>query len=209
VVRFYNNIQDRGDCQTPRSRTRHRILWVGLWVGNFAFPCNQGDQPFSQFGLLLVWVVNGPAGIAETPEIDRPQEETARRPFGLIATPRTESEWPCSVRSSRPVSRSHTFSVSSRETETAIGPSGLTATPLTAEEWPHWPRRRPAQSQFRQALFGLSRSSLPAQPRIQVLAAISRQPRSLLLCEGFPPEAEGVGRILKPTSNVLGWEPRW
>jgi hypothetical protein len=30
VVRFYNNIQDRGDCQTPRKsyKTLHSVGWV-------------------------------------------------------------------------------------------------------------------------------------------------------------------------------------
>ena len=53
----------------------------------------------------------------------------------------------CSVRSSRPLSRSHTFSVLSPEAETARRPSGLTATPLTEAEWPasvrsSWPLSR-------------------------------------------------------------------
>src|SRR4051794_4035230 len=38
------------------------------------------------------------------------EADTTRRPFGLTATPETISEWPASVRSSRPLSRSHTFS---------------------------------------------------------------------------------------------------
>ena len=43
----------------------------------------------------------------------------------------TPSEWPARVRSSRPLSRSHTFSVLSSDAETARRPSGVTATPLT------------------------------------------------------------------------------
>ena len=33
VVRLYNNIQDRGDCQTPRKsyKTSHPVGWVGGW----------------------------------------------------------------------------------------------------------------------------------------------------------------------------------
>jgi hypothetical protein len=31
VIRFYNNLQDCGDCQNTRKWTRHRILWAGLW----------------------------------------------------------------------------------------------------------------------------------------------------------------------------------
>jgi hypothetical protein len=33
VVRFYNNIQDRGDCQTPRKsyKTSHSVGWVVGW----------------------------------------------------------------------------------------------------------------------------------------------------------------------------------
>ena len=33
MVRFYNNIQDRGDCQTPRKsyKTSHSVGWVVGW----------------------------------------------------------------------------------------------------------------------------------------------------------------------------------
>jgi hypothetical protein len=37
VVRFYNNIQDRGDCQTPRKsyKTPHSVGWVVGWKKGF------------------------------------------------------------------------------------------------------------------------------------------------------------------------------
>src|SRR5271157_520595 len=65
-----------------------------------------------------------------------PEAEIARRPSALTATPRTQAEWPLSVRSSRPLSTSHTFSLSSSEAETARRPSALTATPRTGPKWP-------------------------------------------------------------------------
>jgi hypothetical protein len=38
VVRFYNNLQDRGDCQTTRKSYKTSVLWVGLWVGKSPRP---------------------------------------------------------------------------------------------------------------------------------------------------------------------------
>ena len=32
VVRFYDNYKTAGTAKTRGSRTRHRNLWVGLWV---------------------------------------------------------------------------------------------------------------------------------------------------------------------------------
>ena len=52
-------------------------------------------------------------------------------PTGVTATPVTPPEWPFSVCNSRPVPRSHTFSVLSDDAETARFPSGVTATPRT------------------------------------------------------------------------------
>ena len=63
--------------------------------------------------------------------------DTARRPSPLNATPLTESVWPWRVRSSRPLSTSHTFSVLSEEAETARRPSSLKPTPMTGL----WPAR--------------------------------------------------------------------
>jgi hypothetical protein len=34
VPRFYNDLQDRGDCQSTRKSYKTYFLWVGLWVGN-------------------------------------------------------------------------------------------------------------------------------------------------------------------------------
>src|ERR1035441_7337849 len=62
--------------------------------------------------------------------------ETARFPSAVTATPKTEAEWPSSVRNAPPVSRFHTFSVLSPDAETAHLPSGVTATPVTYHEWP-------------------------------------------------------------------------
>jgi len=33
LVRFYNNLKDRGDCQTTRKSYKTYVLWVELWVG--------------------------------------------------------------------------------------------------------------------------------------------------------------------------------
>jgi hypothetical protein len=46
MVRFYNNLQDRGDCKLRGNRTRRRMLWVGLWVGNL--PENELERRFVQ-----------------------------------------------------------------------------------------------------------------------------------------------------------------
>src|SRR5882762_9807824 len=32
--RYYNNLQDRGDCQSTRKSYKTYFLWVGLWFGN-------------------------------------------------------------------------------------------------------------------------------------------------------------------------------
>jgi hypothetical protein len=50
--------------------------------------------------------------LSQEAETARRPSGAARRPSGLTATPLTEPEWPFSVRSTRPVSRSHTFSAS-------------------------------------------------------------------------------------------------
>jgi hypothetical protein len=55
-------------------------------------------------------------------------------PSPLNATPLTAAVWPFRVRSSRPLSTSHTFSVLSSDAETARRPSPLNATPLTPLE---------------------------------------------------------------------------
>src|SRR5207302_562691 len=60
----------------------------------------------------------------------------ASRPSPLSATPLTLPEWPLRVRSSRPLSTSHTFRVLSSDAEMASRPSPLSATPLTLPEWP-------------------------------------------------------------------------
>ena len=52
-----------------------------------------------------------------------------RQPSVVTATLLTTSEWPSSVRSSTPRSKSHTFIVLSRELDTARFPSAVTATP--------------------------------------------------------------------------------
>ena len=39
VSRFYNNLQDRGDCQSTRKSHKTYLLWVGLWVGNARTEC--------------------------------------------------------------------------------------------------------------------------------------------------------------------------
>ena len=33
--RYYNNLQDRGDCQSTRKSYKTYFLWVGLWVEIF------------------------------------------------------------------------------------------------------------------------------------------------------------------------------
>jgi hypothetical protein len=35
VFGFTTTYNDAGTAKVPLSRTRHRILWVGLWVGKF------------------------------------------------------------------------------------------------------------------------------------------------------------------------------
>src|SRR5271169_6711245 len=44
--RFYNHLQERGDCQNTRKtyKTPRIVGWVVGW--RFAFPCSQEDQSF-------------------------------------------------------------------------------------------------------------------------------------------------------------------
>jgi hypothetical protein len=47
ILRFYNNIQDRGDCQTPRKsyKTSHSVGWVVGWKSAF----KNATKTISQF----------------------------------------------------------------------------------------------------------------------------------------------------------------
>jgi len=55
---FYNNLQQRGDCQNTRKshKTSSFVGWVVGW--KFAFPYNQEDQPCTQIWPFLFWVDN-------------------------------------------------------------------------------------------------------------------------------------------------------
>ena len=105
----------RGDGAPPVRRHRHAIDTDGV----------AGERAHFGAGLQI-------------PYLERlvPGSGDGAPPVRLTATPLTASEWPASVRSSAPVSRSHTLSVLSPDAETARRPSGVTATPLTESEWP-------------------------------------------------------------------------
>ena len=62
----------------------------------------------------------------QVPELQRPVRlpESAVRPSGAMATLITPTECPVKVRSSFPVARSQSFSVSSVHPESAVRPSG-------------------------------------------------------------------------------------
>jgi len=50
VLGFTTTYKTPGTAKVRGSRTRHRILWVGLWVG--IFPRNYWCVPFHVSGLL-------------------------------------------------------------------------------------------------------------------------------------------------------------
>jgi len=77
VVRFYNNLQDRGDCQSTRKshKTSHFVGWVVGWVVGWKKSTNSETTPHS-FPRTSFWIVS---------ELPVMRPEWPRRGIGSIS----------------------------------------------------------------------------------------------------------------------------
>src|SRR5258707_6033366 len=48
AIRFYNNLKTAGTAKIRGSRTRHRMLWVGLWVEKSPRFCGNPHSDFQE-----------------------------------------------------------------------------------------------------------------------------------------------------------------